>query len=96
MSAPVRKNAVEVAERVLDQERNHGRYATAMKIAIEAYEAELWQDMDSAPVADPILVHIDDDHPVMCAVYWLGMWMAAGKQVFPVKWRPLPGGPVTP
>ena len=88
----VHQNATEAAAQAY-AESDIDDPRTRMRTAIDAHEAALWQDMDSAPAADPILVYIDDDHPVMCAVNWLGMWMAAGKQVSPVKWRPMPGGP---
>jgi len=85
MSISVRKNAIVESEKALDDERNHGHYTGAMENAITAYEAMLWQEMGSAPASEDILAYIDDDHPVVTATFWMGMWMAHGRQIFPAK-----------
>ena len=72
-----------------------GRYGPseiAEKI-IAAYEAALWQPIETAPAVCPILVYVDDDHPVMQAAYWMDQWMSSGKQVFPTLWRSMPEPP---
>lgn len=45
-----RKTAIELAETILDHERNHGRYATAMEKAIDAYERAMGPLLGLAPI----------------------------------------------